>query len=86
MGRFAEAMKMADEDTNKDFNSRISSLTTMKDSQIQKLCPTKADKEKLLELLEIVNNATRDNKEIVKFKKNIDKFADITLHLLKGFI
>ncbi len=75
MGRFANILKETAQRTNAELASEISSLTTLKDSQINRLFPTKPDKEKLLDLLEIVNAATTENQKITRLKKNIESLA-----------
>jgi hypothetical protein len=82
MGRFADVMEDAAAKTNADLTSEISSLTTLKDSDIARLFPTRADKEKLARLLEIVDAATEENKKIAQLKKNIDDLAGTAVKLL----
>jgi hypothetical protein len=83
MGRFAEILKGTSEQTNAELSSDIASLTTLKESQINSLFPTKPEKEKLLKLLEIVNAATDENKKILQLKSNIDEVAGAVLKLVK---
>ena len=82
MGRFANILKETAQRTNAELASEISSLATLKDSQINRLFPTKPDKEKLLELLEIVNAATTENQKITRLKKNIESLAGTVVKLV----
>jgi len=83
MGRFSEMLKSTAEQTNAELSSEIASLTTLKESQISSMFPTKADKESLLKLLEIVNAATNENQKITQLKKNIDDVSSSVLKLVK---
>jgi len=86
MGRFADILKGSAEKTNAELASEISSLTVFKDKQIENLFPTRADKEHLLRLLEIVNAATDENKKMTQLKSKIDDMAGTVIRLLKVFI
>lgn len=81
--RYEEAAKRAANTTNEEYASEISSLTRLKDSEINRLFPTRADKDGLLELLSIVNSVTNENEKIVKLKKNIDNLAGTVIKLVK---
>ena len=86
MGQFADVMKDAAEKTNADLASEISSLTRLKDSDIERLFPTKSDKDHLLQLLDIVNAATEENRKIAQLKKNFDSIAGTVIRLVKVLI
>lgn len=84
--RYEEAARRAAEKTDEEYASEISSLTRLKDSEINRLFPTRADKDGLLEFLSIVNSATNENEKIVKLKKNIDNLAGTVIKLVKLLI
>jgi len=86
MGQFADLMKDAAEKTNADLASEISSLTRLKDSDIERLFPTRSDKDHLLQVLEIVNAATDENKKVAQLKKNFDSIAGTVIRLVKVLI
>ena len=79
-------LKTTAEQTNAELSSEIASLTTLKESQISSMFPTKSDKESLLKLLEIVNSATSENQKITQLKKNIDDVSGTILKLVKVFV
>jgi hypothetical protein len=83
MGRFSSILKTTAEQTNAELASNIASLTTLKESQITNLFPTKPDKENLLKLLSIVNATTSENQKISQIKTNIDNIAGTVLKLVK---
>ena len=83
MGRFSDILAKSAEKTDVDLASEISSLVHLTNEEIEQLSPTRADKEKLIHLLEIVNAATDDNKKISLFKENIENLAGVALRLIK---
>ena len=79
---YEEAAKKAVELTNREFASEISSLSRLKDEEINRLFPKKEDKQKLLELLRIVNASTSNNQKITKLKQNIGDVAEVVIKLV----
>lgn len=79
---FDDILDQAEELTNKELDSKISSLTRLKDAELAKLFPTKPDKEKLLQLLQIVQGATTENVKRKQLIDNISTVADTVLKLL----
>ena len=86
MGRFADALEEAARKTDAELASEISSLTRLKDDEINALFPEKPDKEKLIKLLEIVNAATDENKKILELKKNIENVAGAVVKIVKFMV
>ncbi len=83
MGRFSDILKTTAEQTNAQLASDIAAVTTLKESQISSLFPTKPDKENLLRLLTIVNATTTENQKISQIKNNIDSIAGTVLKLVR---
>ena len=83
MGRFKDILKASAEKTNDELASEISGLTSLTEAQIKSISPAKADKEKLLQLLEIVNSATEENNKIVQLRDNIASLAGTVIKVLK---
>jgi len=81
--RYEEAAKKAAKLTNKKYASEISSLTHLKSQEIEKLFPTRADKDKLLELLSIVDAATSDNQKIAKLRTSFNSLAGTILKTVR---
>lgn len=81
---FEEAAKKAAELTNIEFASDLSGLTRLTDAEIQRLFPTKVDKERLAELLAIVNSATSDNTKVNRLIRNIDALGGVVIRLVKA--
>lgn len=83
MGRFGDILDKTADLTNTQLATQISSLTALKDSQINSLFPAKSDKENLLQLLDIVNAATDENKKITQLRDNIEAVAGTVIKLVK---
>ena len=81
--KYAAAARRAQQQTDEEYQAIISGITRLKEDEIEKLFPEKADKQKLLELLALVNSGTSDNQKILKLKENTEKFGVIALKLLK---
>jgi hypothetical protein len=83
MGRFSDILERSAQKTDAQLASEISSLTRLKDEEINSLFPAQPDKENLLKLLEIVNAATDENNKTAELIKNIDKLAGAAIKLIK---
>lgn len=80
---FDSVLDEAEAATDAELSSKISNLTGMKKARIKELCPEKADKKKLFELLSIVKSSASVNEKRNKLIKNIGKFADTVITVLK---
>lgn len=80
---FAAAAKRAAEQTNAELGGELSKLTRLTDKELERLFPEHADKERLAQLLEIVNSATSENEKALRLKKNIDGLAAVAIRLVK---
>ena len=83
MGRFANQLSESAKRTNSKLASKISSFTRLKDAEINRIAPKPIDKKHLNELLQVVNEATTENKKIAKLKTNFDKFSGTIIKLIK---
>lgn len=81
-----EEINQAAGETDAQLESKISSLTRMKDNEINELFPEKADKEKLIKLMQIVNEATTENKRTAHLVENIQDLAGTAVKLLTRFV
>jgi uncharacterized protein (DUF1810 family) len=73
-------------DTDAKLSSRISSLTRMKDAEIEELFPEPSDKRKLVKLMQIVEEASADNSKIVRLIDNISELSGTIVKLLARFV
>jgi hypothetical protein len=81
--KYAAAAKEAQQQTDEKYKNVISSLTRLTDEEIDKLFPERTDKDRLLELMDLVNQDTDENKKVARLKENAEKFGVIALKLLK---
>lgn len=80
---YEEAAKRAADLTDEKYASEISSLCRLKDEEINSLFPGKADKDKLLKLLKIVNDATNENQKVAVLTQNIGNLAGTVVKVVK---
>ncbi len=79
-----DAIKGAAKKTDDDLASKISSLTRFTDDEIKKLFPTKADVQRLSELMQIVQASTSEQEKVNRLTKNIASLGGTVLTLLKA--
>ena len=76
---WSEIAAEARRETARDLAGDISSLTTMTDREINELFPKPSDKQRLAELMEIVNGAGSRNEKINGIVDNIEHLAGVIL-------
>jgi len=81
--KYTAAAKKAQAQTDEEYAGILSSLTNIPDNDLEKLFPKRADKDKLKELLSIVNSGTSQNEKITKLKENGEKLGVLAIKLLK---
>ena len=74
------------DETDIELESKISSLTHMNDEDINALFPELADKEKLVQLMKIVNQSASENEKKVRLVNNIEDLAGTVVKLLAKFV
>lgn len=80
---FDEILDEAEKLTDSQLASRISSLTRLKDTEINKICPETKDKKALTELMSIVKGAGAENSKKKQLIDNIETFAGVIVRVLK---
>lgn len=79
---WSEIAAEARQKTARDLAGDISSLTTMTDREINELFPTPGDKQRLAELMEIVNGTGSCNDKINGIVDNIEDLAGAILKVV----
>ena len=79
---WSEIAAEARRETARDLAGDISSLTTMTDREINELFPKSSDKQRLAELMEIVNGAGSRNEKINGIVDNIEDLAGVILKVV----
>ena len=72
------------EATNAELASEIESVTKMSSADVERMFPTKADKEILQDLLSIVNSSASNNSKLANIRSNFTKFGGTLLKLTKN--
>ena len=78
--------KIASAKTKKEFAEKLSSHTTLTANEIETLFPKKADREELMELIEIVNSDADDKAKKAELKNKIGKVGGAVIKIGKKFI
>lgn len=84
--KWQEIRRKAREKTDKEFASEASSLTRLTDEEIKKIAPFIEDREKLAELMEIVQDHAKSNEEKANAIKNIKGLAEIAVKILPALV
>jgi hypothetical protein len=71
--------------TDKQLDSKMSSLRKLTDDEVKSLFPEPADVKKLKALMDIVKAADDDNTKINNIVANSEEFAGVILKLLRTF-
>jgi len=84
--RFRETAKISREKTNEELRDEIAKLTTLNLEKINSLLPQKADKERMIELMDIVHSAAAANKKVADLGRNIQKLGPVIIKILKAVV
>ena len=80
--KWKEILENAKEKTDHEFASEASSLIHLTDEEIKEITPEPLDREKFAELMTIVKDATKSNKEKAAAIRSINGLAEIAVSLL----
>ena len=69
-------------ETNKKFATETARLTKLSEEDINNIFPRKIDKERLVELMEIVRSAASRNKRAAQLERNISNLSGSVMRLL----
>lgn len=84
--RFRRVAAKVREETNSELANEIATLTPLTADDVERLAPTKADKEALAELMAIVSAATSENARIASFRRNVSRLAKVAVRLLRAVV
>jgi hypothetical protein len=85
-GRFDALMTMTAEKSNRHLASETSALVRLDSSDIEKMFPTKPDKERLIRILEIIKSPIDPNEKMRRLIVSIDELAGTIRRLLEHFL
>ena len=69
--------------TNQKLAGELAKLTVFTEEELQSLLPSKADKERLRELMEIVNGSARRNLRVASLRRNIGELGEVVMKVLE---
>ncbi len=78
-----EIRKKARERTDREFASEASSLIHLTDEEIKEITPSPLDKEKLAELMSVVEDATKSNEEKAEAVRSISGLAEVAVSMIR---
>ena len=84
--RFREIAESSRDKTNATLAEELARITTLTDEQIERLLPTRADKERLARLLEIVNSSASQNRKLARLRRSFAELGPVVLKLLRAAI
>lgn len=84
MPSFDDLLNQADQQTNDELASKLSSLTALKDEELKSLMEEDGvEKQNIIKLMSILSDASKDNTEKAKAIENIAGASKVVIALLK---
>lgn len=84
MPSFDDLLDQADQQTNDELASKLSSLTALKDEELKSLMEEDGvEKQNIIKLMSILSDASKDNTEKAKAIDNIAGASKVVIALLK---
>ena len=77
-----DILNQAEENANKKFLNEMSELVKLSNDEIAECIPPDIDSNKFAELIEVVNDAAKSNREKADAIRNTAGFAEIAANLL----
>ncbi len=74
------------QETNQELADELAKRTRLTTEQIQKLLPSKQDKQLLDELIKVVNSATSENAKVAALRENFAALGGTVIRILKTVI
>jgi hypothetical protein len=72
--------------TNKQLAGELARLTPLTEEQVGNLLPTKADKQRLKQLIEIVSSSASQNQKVASLTSNFSELGTVVLKVLTRFL
>lgn len=81
--KYEKASKESADRTDLKYAQQISELLEIDPKKLAKYFPEQTDKDKLVELIKIVNNSTDQNEKIAQIQENISNYAETVISIVK---
>ena len=79
---FSEQAKL----TNEQLAGELAKLTPLTEEQISSILPTKADKQRLKQLIDIVSSSASQNQKVASLASNFSELGTVVLKVLTTFL
>ena len=79
---FSEEAKL----TNEQLGDELARLTPLTAEEINKLLPKKTDKERLKQLIQLVNSSASQNKKLASLTSNFSELGGVVLTVLTKYL
>jgi len=80
--RFRDIARASAERTSHQLAGEIAQITRMTQPEIEALLPRRADRERFLELMQIVDGSASQNRKLAQLKDQIDELGPLVLRVL----
>lgn len=82
--RFTDIAKNASKKTDAQFATELTRLTKLTRVDLEQMLPTRADQERLAQLMAIVDSSAKENTKLARLKSNLDELGPVVLRILKA--
>jgi hypothetical protein len=72
--------------TNEQLGGELAKVTPLTAEEVNKLLPRRADKERLKQLIELVNSCVSQNKKLASLTSNFAELGGVVLTLLTKYL
>ena len=79
---FSEEAKL----TNEQLAGELAKLTPLTSEEVNKLLPKRADKERLQQLIQLVNSSASQNRKLASLTSNFEELGGVVLTVLTKFL
>ena len=79
---FSEEAKL----TNEQLAGELAKLTPLTEEQVKSLLPTKIEKQRLKQLVEIVNGSASQNQKVASLTSNFTELGTVVLKVLTRYL
>lgn len=81
--RFERISREAREHTNRKLADEISSLTFLREEDVERVLPRKVDKERFGTLMAIMAARTSEDAKVAALRENLDEVGSVLVRILK---
>ena len=79
---FSEEAKL----TNEQLAGELAKLTPLTEEQVNRLLPTKVEKQRLKQLVDIVNSSASQNQKVASLTSNFTELGTVVLKVLTRYL